>query len=106
MARTGRTSGRGRNSGAARNEADRIIDATLALISTEGWRRLSLSAIAAAAELPILQGYRIFHSKQPILCGFYSRIDQIALPDPPTQTPAAPAPAPLFHLIIRPSAPL
>jgi len=55
MARTGRTGGRARNSGAPRNEADRIIDATLALISTDGWRRLSLSAIAAAAELPIFQ---------------------------------------------------
>jgi AcrR family transcriptional regulator len=83
MARTGRKGARGRNSDAARNEADRIIDATFALIRIEGWRRLSLSAIAAAAELPILQVYRVFHSKQAILCGFYNRIDQIVLADPP-----------------------
>src|SRR5438270_7178405 len=87
MARTGRTSGRGRNPGAARNEADRIIDATLALIPTDGWRSLSLSAIAAAAELPILQVYRVFHSKQAILGGLYSRIDQIVLAEPPAAEP-------------------
>jgi len=44
---------------------------------------LSLAAIAAAAELPILAVYRIFHSKQSILSGFYRRLDQIVLTDPP-----------------------
>jgi AcrR family transcriptional regulator len=82
MAKAGR-GGRGRNSGASRSETDRIIDAMLALIPTEGWRGLSLSAIAAAAELPILQVYRIFHSKQAILSGFHRRVDQIVLADPP-----------------------
>jgi AcrR family transcriptional regulator len=83
MARTGRTSGRGRNSSPPRNEADRIIDAALALIPTEGWRGLSLGAIAAAAGLPILDVYRSFPSKQSILSGFYRRLDQIVLADPP-----------------------
>ncbi|MBV8506788.1 MAG: TetR/AcrR family transcriptional regulator [Alphaproteobacteria bacterium] len=101
MARPGRTSGRGRNSGAARNEADRIIDTTLALIPTEGWRRLPLSAIAAAAELPILQVYRIFHSKQAILCGLYNRIDQIVLADPPAAEPGERARDRLFDLLMR-----
>jgi AcrR family transcriptional regulator len=101
MARTGRTSGRGRNSGSARNEADRILDATLALISTEGWRRLSLSAIAAAAELPILQVYRVFHSKQAILRGLYNRIDQIVLADPPAAEPDERARDRLFDLMMR-----
>ena len=41
-------------------------------IATEGWRGLSLAAIAAAAELPILQVYRVFPSKQAILCGLLS----------------------------------
>ena len=101
MARTGRTSGSGRKSGAARSEADRIIDATLALISTEGWRKLSLSAIAAAAELPILQVYRVFHSKQAILCGLYSRIDQIVLTDPPAAEPDERARDRVFDLMMR-----
>ena len=101
MAKTGRTSGRGRNPGAARNEADRIIDATLALIPIEGWRRLSLSAIAAAAELPILQVYRVFHSKQAILCGLYRRIDQIVLAEPPAAEPDERPRDRLFDLLMR-----
>ena len=101
MARTRRTSGRGRNSGDARNDADRIIDATFALISTEGWRRLSLSAIAAAAELPILQVYRVFHSKQAILCGLHRRIDQIVLADPPAAEPDERPRDRLFDLLMR-----
>ena len=101
MARTGRTGGRGRNSSDARNEADRIIDATFALISTEGWRRLSLSAIAAAAELPILQVYRVFHSKQAILCGLHQRIDQIVLADPPAAEPDERPRDRLFDLLMR-----
>src|SRR5437762_6254036 len=101
MARTGRTGGRGRNAGAARNETDRIIDATLTRITTEGWRRLSLSAIAAAAELPILQVYRVFHSKQAILRGLYDRIDQIVLADPPAAEPDERARDRLFDLLMR-----
>ncbi|MBV9377275.1 MAG: TetR family transcriptional regulator [Alphaproteobacteria bacterium] len=83
MARAGRTGGRRRDSSSPRAEADHIIDAALALIQTEGWRGLSLGAIAAAAGLPILDVYRIFPSKQSILSGFYRRLDQIVLADPP-----------------------
>jgi len=101
MARTGGARRRGRSSDATGTEADRIIDAALALIPTEGWRGLSLSAIAAAAGLPILQLYRIFQSKQAILAGFYRRLDQIVLADPP---PAEPDERPrdrLFDLLMR-----
>jgi AcrR family transcriptional regulator len=101
MAKGGRTSGRGRNSGASRREADRIIDATLALIPTEGWRRLSLRAIAAAAELPILQVYRTFKSKQAVLCGLYGRLDQIVLADPPAAESDERPRDRLFELIMR-----
>jgi AcrR family transcriptional regulator len=101
MARAGRTSGRGRNSGVSRNEADRIIDATLALIPTEGWRGLSLSAIAAAAELPVLQVYRVFHSKQAILGGLYRRLDQIVLADPPAAEPDERPRDRFFDLLMR-----
>jgi len=101
MARAGRTGGRGRNSGASRNEADRIIDATLALIPTEGWRGLSLAAIAAGAELPILQVYRIFHSKQAILGGLYRRLDHIVLADPPAAEPDERPRDRLFDLLMR-----
>lgn len=84
MARSGRRGGGARNSAPERSEADRIIDATLALIPTEGWRGLSLRRIADGAGLPILQVYRSFRSKQAVLHGFYRRLDQIVLAEPPT----------------------
>ena len=101
MVRGPRTGGRGRASGALGSEADRIIDATLALIPTQGWRRLSLGAIAEAAEMPILQVYRAFRSKQAILGGLYRRLDEIVLADPP---PAEPDERPrdrVFDLLMR-----
>lgn len=78
MARARRAGG----NGAEISEADRIINATLAAIETEGWRRLSLAGIAAAAGLPILGVYRTFPSKIAILCAFRRRIDQAVLAVP------------------------
>lgn len=101
MARRSGARGRGRNSGASRSEADRIIDATLALIPTEGWRGLSLSAIAAAAELPLLQVYRTFRSKQAVLRGLYRRVDQIVLADPPQAESDERPRDRLFELMMR-----
>jgi AcrR family transcriptional regulator len=101
MARSGRRTGRGRNGGTAQSDADRIIDAALALIATEGWRGLSLAAIAAAAELPILQVYRVFRSKEAILHGFSRRIDQIVLAEPPAAEPDERPRDRLFDLLMR-----
>ena len=84
-----------------RSEADRIIDAALAQVASEGWRHLSLAAIADAANLPILRVYRTFGSKQAILRGLYRRVDEAALADPP---PAEPAERPrdrLFDVLMR-----
>ena len=64
------------------SERDRIIDAALALIAREGWRRLSLAAVAAEAGLPILTLYRAFPSKPAILCGFSRRIDEAVFATP------------------------
>jgi AcrR family transcriptional regulator len=83
---TGRRSGAGggRNGGGTEpSEADRIIDAAFARIATDGWRRLSLAAVAAEAGLPILRVYRSFASKQAILCGFFRRVDEAVLAEPP-----------------------
>ena len=65
-------------------DADRIIDAALARIAADGWRRLSLAAVAAEAGVPILRVYRAFGSKQAILCAFLGRIDAVVLAEPPT----------------------
>ncbi len=64
------------------SERDRIIDAALSLIAQQGWRRLSLAAIAAEADLPILTLYRTFPSKPAILRGFSRRIDEAVLAVP------------------------
>ena len=102
MAKTAAGGGRRRSADAERrSDADRIIDATLARVASEGWRHLSLATIADAAGLPILRVYRTFGSKQAILHGLYRRIDEAALAEPP---PAEPAERPrdrLFDLLMR-----
>jgi AcrR family transcriptional regulator len=101
VARTGGRRRRGSNGDASRSEADRIINAAFALVATEGWRGLSLAAIAAAAELPILRVYRTFRSKQAILCGFYRRVDEIVLGEPPVAEADERPRDRLFDLLMR-----
>jgi AcrR family transcriptional regulator len=83
------------------SEADQIVDAAFARISAEGWRRLSLASIAAASEMPILNVYRHFHSKQAILCAFFRRIDEAVLANPPAAEEGERARDRLFDLIMR-----
>jgi AcrR family transcriptional regulator len=92
---------RGQNSGASPSEPDRIIDAALDLFAREGWRGTSLAAIAAAADLPILQVYRIFRSKQSILVGLFRRVDEIVLAELPTPEADERPRDRLFDLIMR-----
>ena len=97
MART--RSGGGRERGG--DEADRIIDAALVRIATDGWRRLSLAAVAAETGLPLLGVYRHFGSKQAILCGFLRRIDETVLAAPPTPEADERPRDRLFDLLMR-----
>jgi AcrR family transcriptional regulator len=74
---------RARRSGAsAPSDADRIIEAALALIASSGWRSVSLAAVGEATGLSIFQVYRVFPSRTAILCGFLRRIDEAALAAP------------------------
>jgi AcrR family transcriptional regulator len=66
----------------AASDRDRILDAAFGLIGRDGWRRLSMAAIAAEAELPLLRVYREFRSKPAILCAFFRRIDEKVLAVP------------------------
>lgn len=61
---------------------DRIIDAALGLIAAEGWRFVSLAAVAEAAGLSVLQVYRLFPSRTAILCGWVRRVDTAVLAAP------------------------
>jgi len=83
------------------SDADRIIDAALARIVADGWRRLSLAAVAAEAGVPILRVYRAFGSKQAILCAFVGRIDAVVLAEPPTPEAGERPRDRLFDLLMR-----
>jgi AcrR family transcriptional regulator len=82
MAEGRRRRGGGNGARAAASEADRIIDAMLALTERQGWRAVSLAAVADEAGLPILQVYRLFPSRTAILCGLFRRIDEAVLAAP------------------------
>jgi AcrR family transcriptional regulator len=91
----------GASATAAPDEADRIIDAALMLTASEGWRRLTLAAIAAEAKLPILRIYRLFGSKQAILAAFFRRVDEAVLAEPPMAEADERPRDRLFDLLMR-----
>src|SRR5437763_11987884 len=59
--------------------AVRIVDAALALAAREGWRSISLAAIAAEAGMTVLELYAVYRSKTAILEAFHRRVDAAAL---------------------------
>jgi AcrR family transcriptional regulator len=61
--------------------AARIIDAALALSVSQGWRRLTLAAIAEEAGLEVADVRAQFSCKAGILQGLIRRIDEQALMD-------------------------
>ena len=85
----------------APSDGDRIIDAALACIAQQGWRRLSLADIAAEAGMPILRVYRLFSSKPAILCGFFRRIDETVLAAPLEGEPDERPRDRVFDLLMR-----
>ncbi|MGH7053096.1 MAG: TetR family transcriptional regulator [Stellaceae bacterium] len=85
----------------AASEADRIIDAALALIAREGWRRLTLAAIAHEAELPLLRVYRLYGSRHAVLAAFSRRTDEAVLAEPPAAEPGERPRDRLFDLLMR-----
>lgn len=104
MARgTARRGGPGRTDGGAAppSDAERIIAAAAARIAADGWRRLSLAAVAAEADLPILRVYRSFSSKSAILRGLFQRLDEAVLDNPPMAEPDERPRDRLFDLLMR-----
>lgn len=59
----------------AADPSRRIIDAALDLAATRPWHTVSLAEIAAAADMPLTEMFRLFHSKQGIVDGFMAAID-------------------------------
>lgn len=87
--------------GAMGDDRNRIIDAALACIARQGWRRLSLADIAAEAGTSVLQVYRVFSSKTAILCGFFRRIDEAVLAAPLDSAPDERPRDRVFDLLMR-----
>ena len=83
------------------SDRDLVIDAAFVRIAQQGWRRLSMAAIAAEASLPILRVYRVFSSKQAILAGFFRRIDEAVLAAPVETEPDERPRDRLFDLLMR-----
>jgi len=82
-------------------DRDRLIDAALRLVAQQGWRRLSMGAIAAEAEVPILTLYRAFPSKPAILCAFFRRVDEAVLALPLEADPDERPRDRVFDLLMR-----
>jgi AcrR family transcriptional regulator len=83
------------------SDRDLVIDAAFAWIAQQGWRRLSMAAIAAEASVPILRVYRVFSSKQAILAGFFRRIDEAVLAAPVEAEPDERPRDRVFDLLMR-----
>jgi AcrR family transcriptional regulator len=86
---------------APQSDADRIIDAALARVATQGWRNLSLGAAASAAGLPLLRVYRAFGSKQAILRGLFRRVNETVLAEAPAAESGERPRDRLFDLLMR-----
>jgi AcrR family transcriptional regulator len=83
------------------SDADRLVNAALRLTAQQGWRRLSMTAVAAEAGLPIVTLYRAFPSKQGILCAFSRRIDETVLAAPLDTDPDERPRDRVFDLLMR-----
>ena len=58
------------------DDAGRILDVALELAASDGWRRLTLGRIAAAAGISLAELYRHYPSKAAVLAAFLARIDE------------------------------
>jgi len=80
--------------------AARIVDAALVLAAREGWRSVSLAAVAAEADISVLQLYAIYRSKAAILDAFHRRLDAAALADAAAAADERPRDR-LFDVVMR-----
>jgi AcrR family transcriptional regulator len=87
-------------SGAANIES-RLVDAMLALAETEGWRGLSVAAIAQSAGVPLADLHPAYGSRFAILTAFMRRIDKAVVASDFAFAPEDSARDRLFEVIMR-----
>jgi AcrR family transcriptional regulator len=68
----------------SRDPMQRLIEAALRLAAEQGWRRLGMAEIAAAAGLTLEEAYRLARSRPGILAALRRRIDEAMLAGGPT----------------------
>ena len=76
-----------------------IFDAAMRLAAEQGWNRLTLASIAEAANLPLVDLYRRFTTKQAILDGMRKAVDHAMLEG--GAVPDGPARDRLFEVLMR-----
>ena len=59
--------------------SNRLIDAALALAAEDGWRRLTMAAIAERAAMPLNEALRIHASRNAVLRAMGERVDDAML---------------------------
>lgn len=59
--------------------SDRLIDAALALAAEDGWRRLTMAAIAERAGVPLNEALRVHGSRNAVLRAMGERVDAAML---------------------------
>jgi AcrR family transcriptional regulator len=59
--------------------SDRLIDAALALAAEDGWRRLTMAAIAERADVPLNEALRVHGSRNAVLRAMGERVDAAML---------------------------
>jgi AcrR family transcriptional regulator len=76
-----------------------VFDAAMRLAAEQGWNRLTLASIADAANLPLVDLYKRFTTKQAILDGMRKAVDHAMLAG--GAVPEGPARDRLFEVLMR-----
>ena len=76
-----------------------IFDAAMRLAAEQGWNRLTLASIAEAANLPLVDLYKRFTTRQAILEGMRKAVDHAMLEG--GAVPDGPARDRLFEVLMR-----
>jgi AcrR family transcriptional regulator len=80
--------------------AEPILQAALAIIAADGWRRLTMAAVAREGGWPLAEVYALFPSKAHLLSGLIARTDRAVLSGPPPDASEAPRDR-VFDVLMR-----
>jgi len=91
----------GASKSGAKDIESRLVDAMLALVEAEGWRGLSIAAIARDAGVKLVDLHPDFGSRPAILAAFARRIDKAVVASDFAFAPEDTARDRLFEVIMR-----